>query len=1736
VNEDATLTVAASGVLTNDSDVDGNPLTAVLVTGPANGTLTLNSNGALSYTPNANFNGSDSFTYKANDGTADSNTVTVSITVNAVNDAPVAAGDSYSVNEDATLTVAASGVLTNDSDVDGNPLTAVLVTGPANGTLTLNSNGALSYTPNANFNGSDSFTYKANDGTADSNTVTVSITVNAVNDAPVAAGDSYSVNEDATLTVAASGVLTNDSDVDGNPLTAVLVTGPANGTLTLNSNGALSYTPNANFNGSDSFTYKANDGTADSNVATVSITVNPVNDAPIASDDAWGVNENTTLTAFLPGVLAGDSDVDGDPLAAVLVADPANGTLTLNSNGSFSYVPNLNYNGPDSFTYKANDGTADSNVATVSITVHFVNVGPVASDDVYIGDEDTPLVVAGPGVLGNDSDWEGDALIAVLVTGPTNGSVTLNVDGSLSYTPTANFHGSDSFTYKANDGLLDSNVVTVSITINAVNDAPLAGDETYAIDEDTTLNVSAAGVLGNDTDVEGSPLGAMLVAGPANGTLTMNSNGSFSYTPNANFNGGDSFTYKANDGTADSNVATVSIAVNSVNDAPVAADDAWGVNENTTLTAFLPGVLAGDSDVDGDPLTAALVIGPANGSLTLNANGSFSYVPNLNYSGPDSFTYKANDGTADSNVATVSITVHFVNVGPVASDDVYIGDEDTPLVVAGPGVLGNDSDWEGDALIAVLVTGPTNGSVTLNVDGSLSYTPTANFHGSDSFTYKANDGLLDSNVVTVSITVNAVNDAPVAVGDGYSVNEDATLTVAASGVLDNDSDMDGNPLTAALVSGPANGALTLNADGSFSYTPDMNFNGSDSFSYKANDGVADSNTVTVSITVHAVNDAPIASDDAWGVNENTTLTAFLPGVLANDSDLDGDPLAAILVTGPTSGTLSLNANGSFSYVPTINYSGSDSFTYKANDGVADSNVATVSITVHFVNAAPVASNDAYNVNEDTTLVVAVPGVLGNDNDSDNDALRAVLVVGPTNGSVTLNVDGSFSYTPNAEFNGADAFTYKANDGVADSNVATVSITVNSVNDAPVAAGDSYSVNEDATLTIAAAGVLGNDSDGDGNPLSAVLVGGPASGTLTLNANGSFSYTPNTSFNGSDSFTYKANDGTADSNTVTVSITVNAVNDAPVAAGDSYSVNEDATLTVAASGVLANDSDVDGNPLTAVLVTGPANGTLTLNSNGALSYTPNANFNGSDSFTYKANDGTADSNTVTVSITVNAVNDAPVAAGDNYSVNEDAILTVAASGVLTNDSDVDGNPLTAVLVTGPANGTLTLDADGSFSYTPNASFNGSDSFTYKANDGTADSNTVTVSITVNPVNDIPVLTVSGSQTVAEGSLLTFTISATDIDGDSLSFSASGLPAGASFNAATRTLAWTPTFTDAGNYTVSFAVSDGDGGTDAKSVSIAVNNSNRTPTAAAGPDQSVEGVIAVGGSVTLAGSGSDPDGDPLTYAWREGSTLLSTQAAPTLSLSYGSHTLTLTVTDSSGASASDSMSVIVADTIGPMITDVRFLAVKKTITGLMLKASEALNAASAANLTSYALHSAGKDKKLGTADDTAVPLLSAVYDAAARTIALTPTTALKAGQFFKLSVLDNGDITDLAGNRLDGDMNGSSGGDCVTLVARGTKIKYTDSNGDLVSLSLKKGGAMEMVRRLDGEGSHLRLVDLVPGTSALSAKVKASSLGGDGLTRLDLFSGAGSIAGSTASLPIQIGNTLVEAVDLLLAGGI
>ena len=1047
-------------MLANDSDVDGNSLTAVLVTSPANGALTLNANGSFSYVPANNYIGADSFGYRANDGTTNSATATVTLSILAPpNTAPVAQADSYSTLKNTVLNVAAAGVLANDSDVDGTALTAVLVSSPTHGTLTLNASGSFSYIPANNYLGSDSFGYRAQDGFTNSVTATVTITILALpNSTPVALSNSYALLKNTTLLVeAASGVLTNDSDADGDALTALLVTGPTHGTLSLNADGGFNYTPANNYVGSDSFSYKAGDGLTNSAPATVALTISaPPNSAPVAQADSYAMLKNTALNVAAVGVLANDSDVDGNALTAVLVTLPTHGTLSLNANGSFNYAPANNYVGFDSFTYRANDGTTNSAPATVTITIAAPpNSAPVALADSYSTLRNTALNVAAAGVLANDSDVDGNALTAVLLIAPTHGALTLNANGSFNFVPANNYLGSDSFTYRANDGATNSAAATVTIAILAPpNSAPVAVSNSYTTLKNTALNVAASsGVLTNDSDVDGDALTAFVAAAPAHGTLTLNANGSFLYLPTTNFIGTDSFGYRVSDGFANSGIATVSITILAPpNSAPVAQADSYATFKNTALNvAAVSGVLANDADADGNPLTATLFTPPAHGTLTFNPNGGFLYTPAANFTGLDTFNYRASDGLALSVSTTVTIAINeppHTNTPPVAQGDYFVTTRNRPLEVFWwLGVLLNDSDADADALTAGLYSSPAHGTVSLDLDGGFVYVPATNFTGVDSFQYRASDNLAYSGAATVTIVVNEpprTNSAPVAKPDSYTTTKNRPVhAFAGSGVLANDTDADGEPLNAVLLIAPAFGTVTLEDDGSFVYRPVTDFIGMDSFQYVATDGSAFSAATTVSITVNGTprtNTAPVALADQYATTRNSPLTIFGPsGVLANDRDTDNDSLTAVLVSAPTNGTVTLNDDGSFAYTPAADFTGVDFFTYVASDGLASSAETRVSIDV---NAAPTAQTDNYFTSKNAPLnVAASSGVLLNDSDANGDALTATLVVGTSHGTITLNADGSFLYTPETDFTGTDSFVYQASDGSALSATRFVTISV-----------------------------------------------------------------------------------------------------------------------------------------------------------------------------------------------------------------------------------------------------------------------------------------------------------------------------------------------------------------------------------------------------------------------------------------------------------------------------------------------------------------------------------------------------------------------------------------------------------------------------------------------------------------------------------------------------------------------
>jgi len=509
------------------------------------------------------------------------------------------------------------------------------------------------------------------------------------------------------------------------------------------------------------------------------------------------------------------------------------------------------------------------------------------------------------------------------------------------------------------------------------------------------------------------------------------------------------------------------VIVRSQNLAPIAVNDSYDAVAGESLTVDAPGVLSNDSDPNDDTITARLLSNVAHGDLTLQADGSFLYLANDNYSGTDSFTYEAYDGSLASTPATVTINVTIRNAAPVVSagNNVVVT---LPDVANLNGTVSDDGLPNPPGAVSTLwskVSGP--GSVTFGTANAEDSTATFSEAGTYVLRLTANDGELLS-VDDVQVTVNT---APTAVSDAYDAWQAESLTVNVPGVLDNDADADGDVLTALLVTDVANGELALNANGSFQYMSNINWRGVDSFTYQAFDGNARSEEVTVEITVSVRNTPPVVS-----AGNDQTVNLPNPAILSGTVEDDGEPIGGELsvLWSKTNGPGDIvfaNANQASTSV-TFDVAGEYTLRLLANDG----QLTTYDEVNIGANTVPVAQDDNYEAWRAELLEVGAPGVLENDSDADGDSLEAQLVQGALHGDLILNADGSFTYSSDNFFEGLDSFTYVVSDGNSTSEIVTVEILVNTRNAAPdVTAGD------DQIIEFGSDAALSGVAEDDGNP-------------------------------------------------------------------------------------------------------------------------------------------------------------------------------------------------------------------------------------------------------------------------------------------------------------------------------------------------------------------------------------------------------------------------------------------------------------------------------------------------------------------------------------------------------------------------------------------------------------------------------------------------------------------------------
>ncbi|HHX8285875.1 TPA: tandem-95 repeat protein [Vibrio diabolicus] len=1279
-------------------------------------------NGIATFTPTADWNGSEILTFTATDPSGESVSQTVNFTV-----APVAdiVADKATVVEDTATIIK---VLGNDTfEGDDKVVSLDSHNGPANGTVSVNPDGSVTYTPNDNYHGADSFTYIVTSGGVSEST-TVNVDVTPVNDAPVAKDDTAVTDEDTPVTI---DVLPNDTDIDGDTLSIQSASVPeAQGTVEI-IDGKLVFTPAENFNDDAEITYTITDGSL-TDQATVNVTVNAVNDTPVVESNLADQTLAEDFTPYSIDLNTAFSDVDNVDGELSFSVSGNNNVLVSIENGIATISPTADWNGSEALTFTATDPSGESVSQTVNFTV--APVADIVADNATVV-EDTPTIIK---VLGNDT-FEGNDKVVSLDTnnGPANGTVSVNPDGSVTYTPNDNYHGADSFTYIVTSGGV-SESTTVNVDVTPVNDAPVATNDNAVTDEDTPVTID---VLPNDTDIDGDKLSIDSASVPSDQGTVEIVDGKLVFTPAENFNGDAEITYTVTDGTL-TDQATVNVTVNAVNDTPEVESN---IADQTLAEDFTPYTIdlnVAFSDVDNvDSDLTFSVSGNSNVNVSIE-NGIATITPTADWNGKETITFTAKDPSGESVSQTVNFTV--APVADIVADKATVV-EDTPTIIK---VLGNDT-FEGTDKVVSLDTnnGPANGTVSVNPDGSVTYTPNDNYYGLDSFTYIVTSGGV-SESTTVNVDVTSVNDAPVAKDDIATTQEDTAVTID---VLTNDNDVDGDKLSIESASVPKEQGTVEVVDGKLVFTPAENFNGDAEITYIVTDGQL-TDEAKVTVTVNPVNDAPTIKVDAVeSITEDAVSTDTVVATLTvHDTDTPEDELTVLLEN---------NSNGYFVLVGNevkLTQAGVDAInndelnlkdltiSASVSDGVNPTASDSDSLIVNRVNDAPTIKVDAVeSITEDavsTDTVVATLTV--RDTDTPEDQLT-VSLENNSNGyfvlvgnEVKLTQEGVDAVN-NDELNLKDlTISASVSDGLNPTANDSDSLIVNRVNDAPTvenAIADQELSEDFATYTIDL-----NDAFKDSDSALNFSVSGNSNVLVSIE-NGIATISPTADWNGSETLTFTATDPSGESISQTVNFTV-----APVAdiVADKATVVEDTPTIIK---VLDNDT-FEGDDKVVSLDTnnGPANGTVSVNPDGSVTYTPNDNFHGTDSFTYIVTSGGVSEST-TVNVDVTPVNDAPVATNDNAVTDEDTPVTI---DVLPNDTDIDGDKLSIESASVPETQGTVEFVDGKLVFTPAENFHGDAEITYTITDG-ALTDQATVNVTVNAVNDTPVVESNiADQTLAE----------------------------------------------------------------------------------------------------------------------------------------------------------------------------------------------------------------------------------------------------------------------------------------------------------------------------------------------------------------------------------------------------
>ncbi|MEZ9781989.1 tandem-95 repeat protein [Vibrio cyclitrophicus] len=1160
VDEDGSIRLSQEQLLSQASDVEGDDLTASSLTVGGDATVTQNDDGSFTITPDENFNGDIDISFDISDGT---NTVQASadLTVNPVNDLPVPQDQQFSIAEDGTLQFTDADLLTGATDVEGDNLTVEGITYEGtDGVLTDLGEGSYSFAPNENFNGDVSFSFDVSDGT-DTVSANIDVSVTPENDPPVAGSTSYTVNEDNSITISDAQLLATSSDIEGDVSIDSVTYSGSDGVLEINGNGTYTFSPNENFSGEIALDVVVTDEEGATDATTAGITVLEVNDPPVAGPTSYTIDEDSVLTFNESQVLLNASDVEGDVELVGISYDGPDGIFSVNGDGTCSFAPNENFNGQVQLDVTIRDEDGAEVDTVINVDVLPINDAPVSGDLAYNVNEDGSITLSQEQLLSQASDVEGQDLTASDLTVDGSATVTANDDGSFTITPDANFNGDIDIQFNLNDGT-DTVQATADLTVNPVNDLPAPQDQQFSIEEDGTLQFTDADLLTGASDIDGDDLtveGISYTGG--DGVLTDHGDGTYTFAPNENFNGDVNFSFDVSDGT-ETVSANIDVSVTPENDPPVAGSTSYMVNEDNAITISDEQLLVNSSDVEGAVSIDSVTYSGTDGVFQDNGDGSYTFLPNENFSGDISLDVIVADEDGSIDETTAGITVLEVNDPPVAGPTSYTIDEDSVLTFSESQILVNASDVEGDVELVGINYDGSDGIFIVNGDGTCSFAPNENFNGQVQLgvTIKDEDGAtVDTHI---NVDVLPINDPPTSGELAYTINEDSSITLSQDQLLARAGDIDSENLEAINLSTDENATIQQNDDGSYTITPDADYNGDLDLNFDIIDNDGGSVQVGLDITVNPLNDLPQAQDQQFSIEEDGTLLFTDADLLAGASDIDGDELSIenVLYTG-ADGVLSDNGDGTYSFAPNENFNGEVQFSFDVFDGTG-STAAVIDVSVTPENDPPVAGSTSYTVQEDGQITISDEQLLANSSDVEGDVALSSVTYAGDDGSFVDNGNGTYTFTPNENFDGDISLDVVVVDEAGATATTTAGIDVIAVNDGPETSDIQAEVDEDNSITITQEQLLANATDVEGDELTASnLQTNDPDATIVTNDDGSFTITHTENFNGELDVTYSISDGDNEVLT-TLDLTVNPVNDAPEAGEEIFiQAQEDQTVGV-----------------------------------------------------------------------------------------------------------------------------------------------------------------------------------------------------------------------------------------------------------------------------------------------------------------------------------------------------------------------------------------------------------------------------------------------------------------------------------------------------------------------------------------------------------------------------------------------